>query len=349
MKRDPALAIADITKHQYYYKPTGGKPGIKQSTHTLNVKGELITNEDIVRKIEGKKKYPVTDYGYTTMTYELKREGYIINKKKVYRLMRENNMLKEKPNKAAKEFVKFRKVLPKGPLEVLEMDIKFVWVEEYQRHAYILTVIDTFNRSVLHHIVQYFITQYTVKRVWEHIIAEHLQPNDCLNKNIRIEVRNDNDKRFSAKMVQNFFKENYLHQVFTHPYTPQENAHIESFHAILSKHLRPYRFWSLAELEENLILFYEKYNNKRLHSSIAYTSPNDFKSLWEMDLVEMNVDEKRREIKFKLKVPHHQIKQLTGNNEPEDCSLLDFKHLNVAYKSNNQKDVRRRIISQTTV
>jgi transposase InsO family protein len=31
------------------------------------------------------------------------------------------------------------------------------------------------------------------------------------------------------KLIQEFFKENYLNQVFTHPYTPQENGHIESF------------------------------------------------------------------------------------------------------------------------
>lgn len=349
MKRDQALSIANITKHQYYYEPTGGKPGRKKSTHTPNVKGELIKNEEIVSKIADKKKTSVTDYGYSTMTYELKTEGYIINKKKVYRLMHENNMLKEKPNKAEREFVKFRKVLPQGPLEVLEMDIKFVWVEEHKRHAYVLTVIDTFNRSVLHHVVQYSITQHTVKRVWEHIIAEHLQPYDCLDRGIRIEVRNDNDRRFSARTVQEFFKENHLHQVFTHPYTPQENGHIESFHAILSKHLKPYRFWSLAELEENLILFYENYNNKRLHTSLAYTSPNDFKRLWEMDLVEIHTDEKRRSIKFKLKVPYHQIKQLTGNIEPEDCPLLNFKPLNEAYKLTFEKMFGAESSKQPTV
>ena len=337
MKRDRALGIAGVSRHQYYYKPTGNKPGRKQSTHTPNVRGELIANKDIVDKIEQKMEDPTSDYGYIKMTYELKTDGYIINKKKVYRLMSENNLLKAMSDKADRNFVKFRKVLPKGPFEVLEMDIKFVWVEEHQRHAYILTVIDTFTRSVLYHTVQYSITQNTVKRAWEYIITEHLQPNDCLNRNIRIEIRNDNDKRFSAKMVQDFFKENHLNQVFTHPYTPQENGHIESFHAILSRHLKPYCFWSLAELEQNLILFYEHYNNKRIHASTAYTSPNVFKQLWEMNLIEMKVDEKLRKVKFKLKIPYHQIKQHTGNNEPEDCSLLDFRHLNDAYKSNNKR------------
>ena len=288
-------------------------------------------------KIAEKKMNPTTDYGYIKMTYELKTEGYIINEKKTYRLMKENNMLKAKPKTSEKTFVKFRKVLPMKPLEVLEMDIKFVWVEQHQRHAYILTVIDTFTRAILFHTVQYSITQNTVKRAWEHIIKEHLQPGDCLNKNIRIEVRNDNDKRFSAKMVQDFFKENHLNQVFTHPYTPQENGHIESFHSILSRHLKPHRFWSIEELEQNLILFYDNYNNKRIHASIAYTCPNDFKRLWEMGLVEMTVIEKQRKIKFKLKIPYHQIKQHTGNNESEGSSLLDLKPLNEAEKSKSKK------------
>jgi hypothetical protein len=36
----------------------------------------------------------------------------------------------------------------------------------------------------------------------------------------------------SAPKDLEFFVENHLNQVFTHPYTTQENGHIESFHAI---------------------------------------------------------------------------------------------------------------------
>jgi len=63
--------------------------------------------------------------------------------------------------------------------------------------------------------------QHTVKKVWEAVIENHLQPNDMLKKGISIEVRNDNDPRFSAKMVQEFFLKNHLNQVFTQPYKPQ--------------------------------------------------------------------------------------------------------------------------------
>jgi hypothetical protein len=46
------------------------------------------------------------------------------------------------------------------------------------------------------------------------IIINHLQPNN-LERGINIEVRNDNDSRFSAKLIQEFLKRTistkYLH------------------------------------------------------------------------------------------------------------------------------------------
>ncbi|HOT15692.1 MAG TPA: DDE-type integrase/transposase/recombinase [Bacteroidales bacterium] len=107
------------------------------------------------------------------------------------------------------------------------MDIKFVWVEKHRRHAFILTAIDTFTRVVLGWTVAFQIKQETVKQLWSRIIENHLQPHDCINKQMDIEVRNDNDSRFVARSVQQFFRDNHLGQVFTHPYTPQENGHIE--------------------------------------------------------------------------------------------------------------------------
>jgi transposase InsO family protein len=232
--------------------------------------------------------------------------------------MKESQMLKEKHEKPSKEYVKYRKVFPAQPYEVLEMDIKFVWVEEFKMHAYILTTIDTFTRVVLHRYTAYSIKKQDVKRAWESIITDHLQPNDCLEKKIQIEVRNDNDSRFCAKVIQEFFKENHLNQVFTHPYTPQENGHIESFHAILAKKLKPYNFYTLGELEQVLVLFYEKYNNQRLHSSVCNLPPNVFLECWNNALIEQTRDNRKRTIKFKLKIPYHQI---SGNTSWE-CSSL---------------------------
>ena len=42
---------------------------------------------------------PDTDYGYHKMTYVLLILGYLINHKKVYRLMNENDLLKDRSQK----------------------------------------------------------------------------------------------------------------------------------------------------------------------------------------------------------------------------------------------------------
>jgi len=294
-----------------------------------------------VEQIKNIKKDPDINYGYRKMTFALILLGYKINHKKVYRLMKENELLKDKYKKPAREFVKFGKVIPQGPLQVLEMDIKFVWVEEYKRHAFILSVIDTFTRVVLGWTVGYKIQQEQIKKLWAHIIETHLQPYDCLNKQINIEVRNDNDSRFIAKSVQNFFKENQIHQVYTHPYTPQENGHIESFHAILSEKLSRYVFWSLDDLEQCLTLFYDKYNNQRLHSATLYLPPLFFWQYWENDFIEAKIDEKKRKIKFQLKVPYItlsgdlSLREVSCYNPKSLDGIEDYKN---EYINNNEMD-----------
>lgn len=313
MKRDDALTIAGITKHQYYYRASGTTKGRRASEITLKIENDNIEktpNYMVVGAIKEIQEDPDTDYGYRKMTYALMILGFIINHKKVYRLMKENLLLKDVAKKAQRTFVKYRKVLPTEPLQVIEMDIKYVWVAQYSRYAFVFTIIDTFTRAVLGWEVAYQMKQALVKQVWEKVINNYLQPYDCLKRNIHIEIRNDNDSRFIAKSVQSFFAENHLNQVFTHPYTPQENGHIESFHSILSQKLKRYNFWSLEDLEQTLVLFYEKYNNHRLHSSVLSLPPMIFWDCWNNNLIKTEVNEEKRTIKHFLKIPYH---KLSGN------------------------------------
>lgn len=326
LKRDVALAITGISKHQYYYRPKKSKQGRRASLVTKNIDGEALLNEDVVDEIISLQRDPDTVYGYKKTTAALKMKGYLINRKKTYRLMREHQLLQEKAKKSGKTFAKYRKILPEGPLRLLEMDIKMTWVESVQKHAYTLTLIDTYTRVLLHRVTKYSIKKNDVKLFWDYVIEEYLQVYNCWQEKIHIEVRNDNDKRFSAALIRDYFKENHLNQIFTHPYTPQENGHIESFHHILGRHLKPHLFWDLPELENNLSLFYEKYNKIRLHSSVADLPPLVFWELHDKNLIEKSVDEKNRKIKFKLKIPYHEVAKHTGNNEPEGSSLPRSSH-----------------------
>jgi len=220
--------------------------------------------------------------------------------------MKEQDLLRVAKKRNERTYAKYRIVTPKQPLELLEMDIKYVWVTQARKHAYILTIIDTFTRYVLHWQVGFTMKTQQVQQAWEEVIIEYLQPADMLKNKIHIEVRNDNGPQFASKKIQAFFKENYLNQVFTHPYTPQENGHIESFHSILATSIDKEIFWDLIGLENRLHMFYTKYNDIRIHSSIANLSPKMFWHLWEKEKITRTILENKKQ-KFKLNIPYQQI------------------------------------------
>ena len=189
------------------------------------------------------------------------------------------------------------------------MDIKQTWVQEYGRDAYTLTIIDTFTRMPLYRSTGYSMKQDQVRKAWEYVIEKYLQPADLLNKKLSVEIRCDNGPQFAAKMVQQFMEQNNLNQVFTYPYCPEQNGHIESFHSILAQHLDQFEFSTLEDLETTLELFYEKYSRLRLHGSIGCLPPLVFWKLWDLGLVKTKEDSKGRTT-FKITVPYW---KLSGN------------------------------------
>lgn len=247
--------------------------------------------------------------------------------------MKEGQMLLQRPKAKDKVYAKYRTVCPEGPLEVFEMDIKQVFCTQKRRYAQVLTVIDTFTRTALFWEVGFQMKKGQVLRAWENIIAHIIQPVTEDPNEVHIEVRNDNGPQFRAKELRAFFKQNGLGQVFTHPYTPQENGHIESFHAILGKSLDRHTFWSIGELEGRLHRFYKKYNNKRIHSSIANLTPILFWKLWEEGKIIKTVKSKRK-VKFTL---DGKYQQLPGNTILGEAPCISLEGLDARSMENKEK------------
>jgi putative transposase len=85
-------------------------------------------------------------------------------------------------------------------------------------------------------------------------------------------------------------------------------------------------FWDLDQLLTRLTIFYEKYNNVRLHGSIANLTPALFRELWDKGMIERNVNEKTKRVKFKLKIPYQ---QLSGNVNLREVPCLNPAALDV--------------------
>ena len=318
LHRETCLAIVGLSKNQLYYALTGKKGGRVPTHQTLwrNPEDFLhykVDNPVLMQRVVSLKLDSDYPNGYRLLTKQLQLEGYYINHKKVYRLMLDYCLLEEARRRKGRNFVKFRRVAPERPLEVLEMDIKYVWVHQDRKYAFILTLIDTFTRYVLHWKVGFRMRSQQVKSLWEYAIANYFQPWGRPKEGLQIEVRSDNGKQFHSKMILDFFQENELNQVFTHPYTPEENAHIESFHKTLGQALGKDVFLSLSELEERLIRFYTVYNNERCHGSLKGIPPAIFWALYDLNLVEVIRLEKRK-IQLKLNVKSQDIMTLKGKD-----------------------------------
>jgi len=323
LKRDQCLEIVGLTRNQFYYKSKGTKPGKRASSFTKfrdpkTLEEHAIDNAEVVKKIVEIKVDPDRSNWYKLITISLKIMGYYINHKKVYRLMFDSLLLEDKRNRTGREFVKYRRVTPRGPLQVMEMDIKYYWIHEKRRYAFVLTIIDTYTRYALSWTAGYSMKAIHVKQAWEYVVAEYLQPagvsSDALD--IDITVRSDNGKQFNSKIMTAFFTENNIRHEFTRPYTPEENGHVESFHGIIGKALKQNRFSSLDDLEKRLERFYQSYNNLRSHSGTKGVPPAKFWALHDLGKIEV-IYLRNRAQKFKLKVAYQDILTLSGIHKYE--------------------------------
>lgn len=103
--------------------------GIKPSTHTARSDGELVTNNIVVGEIKDILSDEFICYGYEKTTWELHDRGYVINKKKVYRLMKESHLLhryNRVSTQGRRQFVQARRMEADYPLQYLVMDIKYI-------------------------------------------------------------------------------------------------------------------------------------------------------------------------------------------------------------------------------
>lgn len=263
-------ALSELLKFprsSYYYKPHPGPRGIKPSTTTL-CKGEAVSNEVVVEKIRSILSGPYTAYGYHQTTDELREWGYTINDKKVYRLMDENHLLlgKKIKTKGKREFVKFRRIEVKRPLEHLCLDIKYIWVQGEGRWYYQLSIMDVYSRFILIWILQRSVRQNDVVDMMRKL---HLMYN--LKS---VTIRNDNGSQFIAHKVRDYLKQLEARQEFTHVATPEENSYIESFHSIMQRELIDrHQFDSYYEAKLHMEKYMWWYNYYRRHERIGNVTP----------------------------------------------------------------------------
>jgi transposase InsO family protein len=255
-------------RSNYYYKPSHERKGIAPSVTTTKQDGTKVDNQEVVEEIKKILSGEFVCYGYQNVTAELKDLEYIINHKKVYRLMDENHLLLGKVirTQGKREWVKYRKITATRPMEYLCWDIKYIWVQGERKNYYLLSLMDVYTRRILDWIFQSSIRKVDVLKMINRIDINHGLKG--------VTVRNDNGSQFIANKVRHYLRTLDAHQEFTHIATPEENSYIEAFHSIFEKDvIRRFEFASFYEAKLTIAGFMEFYNNRRRHGSLGRKAP----------------------------------------------------------------------------
>lgn len=260
-----------MVQSSYYRKSSIGKKGNKPSEFTYHNKNGFVTQNMVIESVKTILSHRFIDCGYRIMTAYLNRDGYRINHKKLYRIMKEVNLLQLKDridrSGSGRKFVKFRKVKTAKPFDCLEMDIKMVWIPSAGKNAYLLSVIDVHTRKILIDLFAFSIKQEQVINLLSELFMLYQYPDNVV-------IRSDNGSQFIAKNVREYLGLIGVSQEFTHIATPEENAHIEAYHGILRKEVfQRFEYTTFAEIEKILKEYVLFYNNERLHGLLGRITP----------------------------------------------------------------------------
>jgi putative transposase len=218
-------------------------------------------------------------YGWPRMTVELKRRGWAVNHKRVYRLMREDNLLclrKRKfvvttdsdhglpvyPNLARRMTLTGLDQLWVADLTYIRLELEFV---------YLAVILDAFSRRVIGWALDRSLdTELTLQAL--RMAIERRRPAPGLVHH------SDRGVQYASHDYTQLLQERGIQISMSRKGNPWDNAACESFIKTL-KYEEIYRteYRDLADARASIGGFLEKvYNQKRLHSALGYLPPAEF-------------------------------------------------------------------------
>jgi putative transposase len=207
-------------------------------------------------------------YGYRRVYVRLRREGWQVNRKRVYRLYREAGLaVRRRKRKRIGPFE--RKPLPK-PRKANES-----WSMDFVADGLIggrrlrcLTIVDDCTRECLAIEVDTSITGLRVQAVLDRLADERGLPHS---------ITVDNGPEFEGQVLDKWSYRTGVRLSFIRPGKPNENAYIESFNGrFRDECLNEHWFLSIAHARLVIEAWRVEYNTERPHSSLGNRTPQEF-------------------------------------------------------------------------
>lgn len=207
-------------------------------------------------------------FGYRRIHLMLKRQGLIMNLKKLRRLYREER-LQVKRRGGRKRALGTRRpiLLPDAPNRRWSLDFVSDAFTDGRRFR-IFAVVDDFTRECLSLVADTSISGHRVARELDAVIHRRGRPATCVS---------DNGTELTSTAILAWSQERRIDWHYIAPGKPQQNAFIESFNARLRDELlNETLFSSLDQARAVLAAWKEDYNHTRPHSALGNITPKEF-------------------------------------------------------------------------
>ncbi len=235
--------------------------------------------QDAIQTICLRHKY----YGYRRVTASLRRQGHVVNAKKVLRLMREDNLLAMRrkpflvpPQGKPESFVivpnLVRGLVPSGPDQIWVADITYVHLA--RAFAYLAVILDAFSRRAVGWALKHSLDASLAMDALEQALHTRKPSRGSLIHHSGRGVQ------YASLTYRQRLADHDVTISMSRPGNPFDNAKAESFmKTFKTEELNARTFKGIDDARARINDFMANtYNTERLHSALGYRSPLEFET-----------------------------------------------------------------------
>ena len=260
--------------------------GLARSTYYYQLKQLDGFDKDKVLKAEIQSIYceHKGNYGYRRMTLELRNRGFMVNHKKVQRLMkvlglsarirrkRKYSSYQGEVGKKAENLIQ-RQFEALKPMEKCYTDVTEFAIPASSQKLYLSPVLDGFNSEIIAYNLSTSPNLAQVKMMLEQAFTEK-----CYEKTI---LHSDQGWQYQHDFYHHFLEEKGIQASMSRKGNSPDNGMMESFFGILKSEMfygYEKTFKSIEHLEQAIADYINYYNNKRIKVKLKGLSPVQYRT-----------------------------------------------------------------------